>query len=110
VTLDAAIVRVLLAVARRIDAEGLTPEALARLERAGVELAVDWHPTVADGWRATVRVGGRAAPLVVDEDAACAAARALRAAVIHGVGNDRPRLVPAPVLRGPFPHRPRRAK
>jgi hypothetical protein len=110
VTLDAATVRVLGAVARRIDAEGLTPDALAELERAGVELSVDWHPTVADGWRATVRVGGRAAPLVVDEDAACAAVRALRAAVIHGVGNDRPRLVPAPVLRGPYPHRPRRAK
>jgi hypothetical protein len=88
---DRPTIQLLTATARGIDREGLRPEALDALERAGVELRVDWHPTVAGAWRATVRIGGRAAPLVVDRDAATAAARALRAAAVHGVGGDLPR-------------------
>jgi hypothetical protein len=88
---DRRTIQLLTATARRIDREGLTPEALDDLERAGVELRLDWHPTVADAWRAIVRIGGRDAPLVVDEDAATAAARSLRAAAVHGVDGDLPR-------------------
>ena len=48
---DRRTIQLLTATARRIDREGLTPEALDDLERAGVELRLDWHPTVADAWR-----------------------------------------------------------
>jgi hypothetical protein len=81
-------IQLVTAIARRIEENGLNPAALDALARAGVELTIDWHPTVVDTWRATVTVDGRAAPLVVDGDAATAAARALRAAAVHGVGGD----------------------
>jgi hypothetical protein len=82
---DKRTIKLVTRIARRIEDEGLTPAALDGLARAGVELAIDWHPTVVDTWRATVTIDGRAAPLVVDSDAATAAARALRAAAVHGV-------------------------
>jgi len=74
-----------LAVARWIERDGLGPAALDALEEARVGLTIDWHPTVADSWRATISFRDRAAPVVVDRDASTAAVTALRAAVIHGL-------------------------
>ena len=85
---DKRTIKLVTRIARRIEDEGLTPAALDALTRAGVELTIDWHPTVVDAWRATVTIDGRAAPMVVDGDAATAAARALRSAAVHGVGGD----------------------
>jgi hypothetical protein len=108
--LDDGIIRLLLAVARDIEDHGLGPPALDALADAGVGLAVDWHPTVDDGWRATVTVGGRSAPLTVDADAAVASARALRGAAVHGV--DGARVVLRPLAPGGprGPSRPGRRK
>jgi hypothetical protein len=85
---DKRTIKLVTRIARRIEDEGLTPAALDALARAGVDLTIDWHPTVVDAWRATVTIDGRAAPLVVDPDAATAAARALRSAAVHGVDGD----------------------
>jgi hypothetical protein len=99
--MDDGTVRLLLAVATLIEDHGLDPVALDALADGGVDLAVDWHPTLPDAWRATVSIGGSSAPLTVDEDAAVAAVRALRAAVVHGVGGSGPRLRPLPSRRRP---------
>ena len=108
--MDRRTIRLLTATARLVEEDGLTPAVLRVLEAADVTLTIDWHPAVEDAWRAMVAVEDRTGPVAVDEDAAVAAARALRAAAVHGVGNDRPVLRPAPRLRGPWPARHRRAK
>ena len=78
------IVKALLTTAARIDERGLSGDDVDSLERAGLRLRVEMHPSEPGWWRAEVAHGGRYAPVIVDEDAGNAAARAMRAAVVHG--------------------------
>lgn len=78
------IVKALLATAARIDERGLEGDDVDALEREGLRLRVEMHPTEPGWWRAEVGYGGYYAPVLVDEGAGVAAARAMRAAVVHG--------------------------
>lgn len=78
------IVKALLATAASIDERGITGDDVDALERAGLRLRIELHPSEPGWWRAEVAFGARYAPVLVDEDAGTAAARALRAAVVHG--------------------------